>query len=81
MPGMLDDPSLELRRDAVARLIDEAAALAEEKNNEAAVAIYRQALTAARDIDQIRTLAERLRKLGQPVDLPRHLGFLIALAS
>lgn len=76
LDGMLDDPSLELRRDAVARRIDEAAAL-EEQSSDRAVAVYQRALSAARDLDQIRLLAGRLRQRGLTVDLPRHFGFLV----
>jgi len=76
LAGMLDDPSLELRRDAVARRIEEAAAL-ETRQRAQAVAAYQEALSAARDLDQIRLLAGRLRKLGLAVDLPRHFGFLV----
>ena len=74
--GMLDDPSLEIRRDAVARRIEQADSL-QERQREKAAAVYREALTAARDLDQIRLLAGRLRKLGLTVDLPRHFGFVV----
>jgi hypothetical protein len=77
IPGMLDDPSVELRRDAVARLMSEAAGLATADRKEEAVAAYRRALAAARDLDQVDQLAERLGKLGQSVDLARQLGFLV----
>ncbi|NUQ61710.1 MAG: hypothetical protein HUU20_04425 [Pirellulales bacterium] len=77
VPQMLDDPSLELRRDAVDRIIGEAAAAAESGKSEPAVALYRQALQAARDLDQVQLLAQRLRKLGQSVDLARQLGYLV----
>ncbi len=77
IPRMLDDPSLELRRDAVARVIAAAdKQLAEQKNDEAARG-YRQAIAAARDLDQIKTLSEALKKLGQPVNLAEHFGFLL----
>lgn len=76
IPNMLDDPSLELRRDAVALRIDQAAALEKAEKRDQAAGVYREALSAARDLDQIRLLAGRLRKLGLPVDLPRHFGFL-----
>jgi len=82
--GMLDDPSVELRRDAVAQLIDKAAALAAtnlrlvpDPAASEVVATYRRALHAARDLDQIGLLAARLKDLGQEVDLPRHFGFLL----
>jgi hypothetical protein len=77
LPGMLDDPSLELRRDAVARRIDEAAALQQSRQRDRAVAVYQEALTAARDPDQVDLVADRLRELGLEVDLPRHYGFVV----
>ncbi len=76
VPGMLNDPSTALRRDAVAGLLDEAKELVGRDKSLAATIIYRQALGAARDIDQINAAAEALRELGQAVDLPRHFGFL-----
>ncbi len=48
IPGMLDDPSLELRRDAVARVIAEAEAAAEQEQTDEAIDNYRKALSAAR---------------------------------
>ena len=77
IPGMLDDPGVELRRDAVARLIGEAAQVAEGSESGKAVPLYRKALTAARDLDQIKLLASRLRKQGEAVHLARHFGFLV----
>lgn len=73
----IHDPSLEMRREAIGLMIDEAARLQTEKRAAEAVVLYRRALTAARDLDQVRLLAERLRKSGQPVDLVRHFGFLV----
>ena len=77
IPGMLHDKSLQMRRDAVARLIDDAARVAKLSGPADAVPLYRRALSAARDLDQIKLLAGRLRKLGQEIDLPRQLGFLV----
>ena len=77
IPGMLDDKSLEMRRDAVARLIDEGTELLKADQKSRVVAVSRRALSAARDLDQIRLLVPRLRKLGHQVDLPRHMGFLV----
>lgn len=77
IPGMLDDPSLELRRDAVARLAAEAERQQQAGQKSEAEATYRRAMTAARDVDQIRKLAEQLRQLGQPVDIALHMGFLL----
>jgi hypothetical protein len=78
IPGALDDPSLEMRRDAVARLLDQAAELSSPQRKADAIALYQKALTAARDIDQISLAAQRLRSLGQTVDLARQLGFIVA---
>lgn len=77
IPKMIEDPSLEMRRDAVARLIDRGDALAKADQADRAVSTYQTALTAARDVDQVRRLTDRLRKLDQTVDLPRHFGFLL----
>lgn len=77
VPGFIDDPATELRRDAVAQLITKGRTLAEGPDPSKAIAIYRMALDAARDVDQIKTIATALtKKLGQQVDLPRHFGFL-----
>jgi hypothetical protein len=76
IPGMLDDPSLELRRDAVAQLMAEGQRQVKADQKPQAVATYGRAMTAARDVDQIRTLADRLRQLGHPVDIAAHMGFL-----
>ena len=77
VPGMLDDPSPELRRDAVARLMGEGASLAEGGKKEAAVAIYRKALAAAVEPSQVTPISEALKELGVDVDLPKHFGFLM----
>lgn len=76
-PRLLDDPSAELRRDAVQRLINEAEAL-DRAGAPAAdvVAAYRRALRYAVDRDQVRAIAESLRRRGEAVDLPRHFGLL-----
>jgi hypothetical protein len=76
IPGLLHDPSVEFRRDAVQRLIERADPLYEAKKVDEATPIYRQAFEAARDLDQIDKLSKRLRELKQPVDLQTHFGFL-----
>jgi hypothetical protein len=75
--GMLDDPAGELRRDAVQRELDAAAALKKEGRGEDAIAGYRKALAAARDVDQIKAIDAALKSLKQSVDLPRQFGFLM----
>lgn len=77
LPGMLYDPSMELRRDAVQRLLEEASGENSAQETVLRTLIYRQALGAAREVDQIQSIADELRRLGQEVDLPRHFGFLM----
>jgi hypothetical protein len=76
LPEMLDDPSAELRRDAVALVLKEAKDRLEAKDEDGARKAYRKALEAARDIDQVKLIAGRLKGLGQEVDLTRRFGFL-----
>ena len=75
IPGFLDDPSLELRREAVAEALDRADGLM-SKDTVQAAEVYRQTLIAARDPDQVNRAATKLRELGQSVDLVRHFGFI-----
>ncbi len=76
IPGMLDDPSLELRRDAVARLLTAAEKSDGEGDKDSAMKTYRKALVSARDLDQLKVIIDALQKLGQTVDLARHFGFI-----
>ncbi|MCW0218066.1 MAG: hypothetical protein OJI67_07060 [Prosthecobacter sp.] len=76
-PSLLEDPSSELRRHPVAKLLEAGdEALAQDKKD-IATAAYQQAMNSARDEDQIKNLAKKLKDLGQPVDLPKHFGFLM----
>jgi hypothetical protein len=77
MAGMLDDPSLELRRDAVARVIAAADAAHAAMKTDEAIGAYRKALDSARDLDQVKHVTEELKKLGRPVDLSHHFGFVV----
>ncbi|HWB12596.1 MAG TPA: hypothetical protein VG826_25445 [Pirellulales bacterium] len=77
VPGFLYDPSPELRREAVARLLDEAAAKkADGADQESLGKLYREALSGACDLDQVKVVKAELEKLGEEVDLARHFGFL-----
>jgi len=76
IPGSLDDPSAEMRRDAVARLLAEAQQAEEAGLAAEALTLYQQALTGASDGDQVETLAQALAKLEQPVDLVRHFAIV-----
>jgi hypothetical protein len=74
LPRLLDDPGAELRRDAVAVVLDEAKGLAAKGNKEAAIAAYRRAFDAARDDDQVEAAAKELQARGAKVDLTAHYG-------
>jgi hypothetical protein len=73
LPGMLQDPNAELRRDAVAAALQKAEKLSAK---DSAIAAYRRALTAARDRDQVELIIKRLQTFGVEVDLTAHLGFV-----
>ena len=74
---MLNDPSVEFRRDAVTRLIDEAAGLEGAQRPIDAGRVYLKALQGARDQDQTEAVVKALEKLGHHVDLPEHFGFVM----
>jgi len=76
LPGMLSDPGAELRRDAVAVVLNEAKIYLETKQEPAARGAYQKALQHARDRDQVNLIAEQLKKLGVPIDLTAHFGFI-----
>lgn len=76
VPGMLHDPSAEMRRDAVARLMKQAAAVDPREDKDQAIELYRKALSGAVHTDQVNELAKALGRLGVKIDLPRHFGFL-----
>lgn len=77
LPHFLNDSSLELRRDAVASLLQNAKSSANDSQPETIIAAYRRALNHARDLDQIDEATNQITELGGKVDLPRHFGFLL----
>ncbi|MCP4191928.1 MAG: hypothetical protein GY768_15040 [Planctomycetaceae bacterium] len=77
IPSLIDDPSLELRREAVSALLTRADQAKTDGKQGAAIAMYRSSLEAARDVDQIDTATKQLRELGETVDLPEHFGFIM----
>ncbi|MGE4003821.1 MAG: hypothetical protein AB7I48_26840, partial [Planctomycetaceae bacterium] len=77
IPGMLDDPSEELRRDAVARLIAAAQQAAQDGDKAQSQATWRQALGGAVDEDQVNAIVAGLKELGDEVDLVGHFGMLM----
>ena len=76
LPGMLDDPSLELRRDAVALVLQEARQFLDKGDKPNATAAFQRALSRARDRDQVDLVAKELKGLGVEVDLAAHFGFI-----
>ncbi len=75
IPKFIDDPSSELRREAVARLIERAGTL---KNDDEATRVYKEALSGAVDGDQVAAIAEALKRLGGDVNLQSHFGLITA---
>ena len=76
-PELIEDPSAELRRHPVAKLIVEGEGLLAKGDKDMAATVFKKGLQGARDEDQIKTLAKQLKGLKQEVDLPKHFGFLM----
>lgn len=75
LPQMVNDPSLELRRDAIELVVE--MSKAEKFSPPVYLALYKKIFESARDLDQIEKMAANLREQGDKVDLPRHLGFVM----
>ena len=76
LPGMLHDPSLELRRDAVELVLQEAQRELKKGDKLGATAAFRKALSGAIDRDQVDRIAKELHTLGVEIDLAAHFGFI-----
>jgi hypothetical protein len=76
LAGMLNDPSMELRHEAVQKLVTRAGVLLAEKNTNGAMPLLQQALSSARDVSQIEGIATNLAVLGHPVNLQKHFAFI-----
>jgi hypothetical protein len=70
---MTDDPSLEIRYDAIAAELTDIEASTDEKNTLARLQIL---FRDARNLDQIKNIKAQLEELGQEIDLARHMGFV-----
>lgn len=68
LASMLEDPSLEIRFDAVAQAISKSEG-ADEK-------AWRRLLDSARHPNQIAEIIEKLKGIGVTVDMAQHMGFL-----
>ena len=75
IPAMMNDPSLDLRRLAVASATEKAVKLIESDRAEA-IGQLQSILGSARDVDQIELIAEKMDDLKQSVHLIRHFGFV-----
>jgi hypothetical protein len=75
VPPLLNDP--EFRRDAVSSALERGDRSVEEHQPDRALADYSRAFDAARDVDQVRAAATKLKSLGQPVSIVSHFGFLV----
>ena len=71
---MLDDPSLEIRRDAVDLELSKVKNASEKQQQ---ISGYKSALNHAREIQQIKSIAESLSELGTEVDLTKHFGMVM----
>jgi hypothetical protein len=68
LPGLLNDSSLEIRRDAVDQIIAEAKAIQSNSNSAGASVLLQQALAASRAPEQIDEISKLLEGLGQRVE-------------
>lgn len=75
LPKLLNDPSLEIRYDAVEHVLKQ---VADAPDNEQKVGLLQVAVTASRHFKQTQGIADQLAKLDQPLDLTKHLGFVTA---
>jgi hypothetical protein len=76
LPRMIQDPSVELRRDAVSLAMKEARRLRDRGDREGARSAYHKAWAGAADKDQVEAIARELKALGTEVDLPAHFGLV-----
>ncbi|MCA9214720.1 MAG: hypothetical protein KDB27_16730 [Planctomycetales bacterium] len=74
LAAMQNDPSLELRRLAIAQAIGDYEKL--NLQGEAAVTALRNIIRSARAVDQIEDLAKRIEALDAKVDVPLIFGFI-----
>lgn len=77
LQSMLDDPSLELRYEAVKLGQSEVKALKETGAESAKlIASYSKLLKSARLPEQVQQIADSMKELGETVDLLTHFGFV-----
>lgn len=81
----LDDPAAEIRRAAVQKALEDlgdlkviAARPPDDPGRQEKTAVLERLFRAARDRDQVETLANALKQLGRTVDLAAHFGYIRA---
>jgi hypothetical protein len=75
IPPLLDDP--EFRRDAVAVALAAGDRAVKEQDEAAGLTAFDRAFDAAREVDQVRSAAAKLKSLGRDVSIVEHLGFVV----
>jgi hypothetical protein len=76
VPNSLTDPSAEMRRDAVSRLLETARQAEADGRNADAVEVYRTALQGASEAEQVEPILKSLEQLGEPVNRIAQYGML-----
>jgi len=76
LPGMIEDPSVELRRDAIAAAIEAATPLIKSDATQA-IQRFGALFRASRDQDQVEKLAKTLKELKSEPDLNKHFGVVL----
>jgi hypothetical protein len=76
LPGMIQDPSPELRHEAIAVLIEDAKKNLEKEDKPGAKTLFQKALTGACEEEQVNEIVKQLKALGVEVDVAAHLGFI-----
>jgi hypothetical protein len=74
LPGFIDDPSLELRFEAIQTAFE--SAKREAKDSAEAKATLRRLVQASRDTDQVEAIAKELDNRGETVDFVKLYGFI-----
>jgi hypothetical protein len=74
--SMIDDPSTELRRDAIELVLADARRLTKAGRKDEGISRYSTALKSARDVDQVESIAKSMKELGQSVNLIDVFGWL-----
>ena len=73
IPTFVEDPSLPLRRLAIAHFIESGKATDDKSE---AIKIMQDTLIHARDVDQVQAIVEHLGTLDTEIDLAKQLGFI-----